>query len=54
MSDMQPAIPTCPIPDDLQKAINNLAASMNIDVPTALRQVIERGLSGIADDRGEG
>jgi hypothetical protein len=45
---------TWSIPKDLSKAVTNLASSMKITIDVAMRQVIERGLTGLADDRGKG
>jgi hypothetical protein len=42
------------IPCDLGEAIQNLAKSLRITNDQALRRIMERGLTGLADDRGEG
>ena len=39
---------------DLQRAIDNLAQTTHLSLQVTLCKVIERGLSGLADDRGEG
>jgi hypothetical protein len=39
---------------DLQKAVANFADSNRLSESDAINQIVERGLSAFADDRGEG